>query len=188
MGTSVLWGYIRVGLLFKAKGSDNKSKLFAPRIPQVPDASNVGHVTARARPTLVSTGLAVDRTTSGDSAGLGRQSRSRRRNMIRITGSRKRQYRAFELGAGLGLAACLLLILPQFESLHARGAMNTGHESVRCASCHQPAARASRYRPTFDSFWVGAKQPPPSFIRQSVTNNALDAMKDPMTGIRFIAF
>lgn len=91
--------------------------------------------------------------------------------MNRVTGPRKRQFRAYLFGAGLGLAAFLLLILPQFDALHARGPMNTGHDSVRCASCHKPAPGSPRQQIQANMHYVlGKREATADFIHSTVGN------------------
>ncbi|MEW6039767.1 MAG: cytochrome c3 family protein [Pseudomonadota bacterium] len=52
---------------------------------------------------------------------------------------RRRQNLGFTAGLSLGGLTLVALLLPQDEHWHERGPMNTGHETLHCASCHKPA-------------------------------------------------
>lgn len=54
------------------------------------------------------------------------------------------QNRAYIAGLGAGLAVLAFNVLPAGEWLHAKGPMNTGHETLACASCHKNAPGSFR--------------------------------------------
>lgn len=58
--------------------------------------------------------------------------------------SRRLQNLAYWLGAGLGLAILAVNALPVGEKLHAKGPMNSGHETLSCAACHKDAPGSFR--------------------------------------------
>ncbi|MGR9114872.1 MAG: cytochrome c3 family protein [Gammaproteobacteria bacterium] len=64
--------------------------------------------------------------------------------MNRSTNHRRRQHRAYGMGLVIGLASLGLLFFPGYDRFHVRGPMNTGHEKVKCASCHKEAPGTMR--------------------------------------------
>ena len=49
------------------------------------------------------------------------------------------QHRAYATGIAIGLVSLCLLLLPENDRFHVRGPMNTGHEKIKCGSCHKEA-------------------------------------------------
>jgi hypothetical protein len=62
----------------------------------------------------------------------------------RLRQPRTWQKRAVLAGGGAGLLALLVLNQPGNEALHAHGPMNSGHEEIACAECHEPAPGTAR--------------------------------------------
>ncbi|HJO10430.1 MAG TPA: hypothetical protein QGI39_00110 [Gammaproteobacteria bacterium] len=52
---------------------------------------------------------------------------------------RLRQNLGLIIGILMGGLALIVLLIPDQESLHARGPMNSGHDDLPCEYCHQPA-------------------------------------------------
>lgn len=57
---------------------------------------------------------------------------------------RRRQNLGFVAGLLLGGTSLIGLLLPKNEHWHQPGSMNTGHETLHCASCHKPASGTIR--------------------------------------------
>jgi len=92
---------------------------------------------------------------------------------IRSGPSRKRQNLAYGVGLSLGLFALMVLGLPIEEKLHARGPMNTGHESIACDGCHRPAPGSLRQQLQAEVRYVlGWRARAADFGRKAVDNAA----------------
>ncbi len=84
---------------------------------------------------------------------------------------RKRQHRAYLLGVCLGLLGLMLLFLPGNEPFHVRGPMNTGHEKLKCASCHREAPGSLRQQIQANMrFIFGQRDRPADFSHLRVGN------------------
>ena len=64
--------------------------------------------------------------------------------MNKNTVTRKRQHLAYILGIVLGLIALAVLLSPRYDKFHVRGPMNSGHDTLKCESCHQDAPGSLR--------------------------------------------
>ena len=60
------------------------------------------------------------------------------------TTTRKPQHLAYKLGIMIGLLGLAVLLLPAYDKFHARGPMNSGHDTLKCESCHQDAPGSLR--------------------------------------------
>ena len=60
------------------------------------------------------------------------------------TTTRKPQHLAYKLGTMVGLLGLAVLLLPAYDKFHARGPMNSGHDTLKCESCHQDAPGSLR--------------------------------------------
>jgi len=58
--------------------------------------------------------------------------------------ARKPQHQAYKLGIIIGLVSLAVLLLPDYDNFHARGPMNSGHDTIKCESCHQDAPGSYR--------------------------------------------
>lgn len=86
---------------------------------------------------------------------------------------RKRQNLAYWLGACLGLAILMFNALPAGEQFHAKGPLNTGHETLSCAACHQNAAGSFRQQIQANlRYALGQRDAPVDFGRKPVGNEA----------------
>lgn len=92
---------------------------------------------------------------------------------------RRQQAIGYLLGLTGGLLATGLLLLPAFESLHARGPWNTGHEELRCNVCHRPAPGTLRQQLQAGArHLVGLRATPADFGLQDVDNRECLACHD----------
>lgn len=86
---------------------------------------------------------------------------------------RRRQRLGFVTGVAGGLAVTVVLLLPGREALHAKGAMNTGHQDLACDSCHRPAPGSLRQQLQANARWsLGLRAEPADFGRSDVGNAA----------------
>ena len=84
---------------------------------------------------------------------------------------RKYQLQAYLIGTGLGLVSLLLLFLPGNDQFHVRGPMNTGHEKVKCASCHKKAIGTARQQIQANMrFILAQREYPADFGHKAVSN------------------
>jgi Cytochrome c3 len=64
--------------------------------------------------------------------------------MNKSTTTRKPQYLAYALGVIIGLLGLAVLLTPANDKFHVRGSMNSGHDTLKCVSCHQDAPGSLR--------------------------------------------
>jgi hypothetical protein len=84
---------------------------------------------------------------------------------------RKWQNLAYLAGACLGLAVLASNALPAGERWHAKGPMNTGHENLSCAECHQDAPGSFRQQIQANvRYALGLRETPAAFGRLPVGN------------------
>lgn len=84
---------------------------------------------------------------------------------------RKPQYFAYKLGAVIGLLCLAVLLLPSYESLHVHGPMNSGHDPLKCAACHQDAPGNMRQQIQANlRYALGLRAQMVDFGKQAVTN------------------
>ncbi len=75
-------------------------------------------------------------------------------------------------GLVVGAAVVMFLNLPGRERFHAPGPMNTGHATLACESCHQPAAGSIRQQlQTVARQWIGVEAAAVDLGFQQVTND-----------------
>ncbi|HYE36302.1 cytochrome c3 family protein [Methylocaldum sp.] len=85
---------------------------------------------------------------------------------------RQRQRIGFIAGLAGGAAALAALLAPSQERWHVRGPMNTGHEALRCESCHKSAPRSLRQQVQASvRYWVGLRKTLDDFGYLGVTND-----------------
>ena len=85
---------------------------------------------------------------------------------------RKRQHRAYLIGVCLGLVGMTLLFLPDYDRFHVPGPMNTGHEKVKCDSCHQEAPGTARQQIQANlQFVLARRERPADFGYRAVGND-----------------
>jgi hypothetical protein len=78
---------------------------------------------------------------------------------------------AYGLGAGLTLALVGALSVPASERFYSPGTMNTGHEALDCAACHERAAGTARQQIQANlRHLVGRREFPADFIHKPVKN------------------
>ena len=58
--------------------------------------------------------------------------------------ARKPQQLAYKLGIVIGLVVLIVLLSPAYDKFHIRGPMNSGHDKLKCGSCHQDAPGSLR--------------------------------------------
>jgi len=92
-----------------------------------------------------------------------------------LRGTRPRGWQdlGYALGAGAGLLGLAVLLAPASERLHARGAMNSGHEDMDCVYCHRDAPGS--YRQQIQAglrYLAGRRATPADFGRRNVDNEA----------------
>jgi Cytochrome c3 len=64
--------------------------------------------------------------------------------MNKSTATRKPQHLAYKLGLMIGILGLALLLFPAYDRFHAHGPMNSGHDTLKCVSCHQDAPGSLR--------------------------------------------
>lgn len=85
--------------------------------------------------------------------------------------TRKRQYLAYKLGIMIGLLALAVLLLPAYDTYHVRGPMNSGHDTLKCESCHQGAPGSLRQQIQANlRYALGLRERLADFGHQAVTN------------------
>ena len=91
--------------------------------------------------------------------------------MNQSTRTRKPQHLAFKLGITIGLVCLAVLLLPAYEKFHVRGPMNTGHDTLKCESCHQEAPGSFRQQIQANIRYVfGKREYLADFGHQDVSN------------------
>lgn len=91
--------------------------------------------------------------------------------MDKGTATRKRQQPGYKLGMMMGLLALAVLLLPADDRLHARGPMNTGHDTLKCVSCHQAAPGTLRQQIQANlRYLLGQREHSADFGHQAVQN------------------
>jgi hypothetical protein len=84
---------------------------------------------------------------------------------------RRPQHLAFALGIIIGLTGLAVLLLPAFDKFHVRGPMNSGHDTLKCASCHQDAPGSLRQQIQANLRYVlGLREHLADFGHQAVGN------------------
>lgn len=84
---------------------------------------------------------------------------------------RRRQNLGYAVGAVAGTLALVALLLPVREAWLARGPMNSGHETLACDFCHQPAPGTLRQQLQANlRHLAGWRRTSADFGREDVTN------------------
>lgn len=85
--------------------------------------------------------------------------------------ARKSQQQAYRLGIILGLLGLAVLLLPAYDHQHAHGPMNSGHDTLKCVSCHQDAPGGLRQQIQANlRYAFGQRERLADFGYQAVTN------------------
>jgi hypothetical protein len=93
------------------------------------------------------------------------------RSLAQRTPERRRR-RGVVLGLALTATALTAFFMPGQEQLTARGAMNSGHESLACNGCHRPAPGTLRQQLQAGvRFALGLRSTPADFGNKDVTND-----------------
>lgn len=91
--------------------------------------------------------------------------------MDKYTAARKPQYLAFKLGIIVSLVGLSMLLLPVYDKFHSRGPMNSGHEQLKCESCHQNAPGSLRQQIQANlRYTLGLREHLADFSHQDVSN------------------
>lgn len=95
--------------------------------------------------------------------------------------TRKPQHQAFKLGMIIGLLTLAVLLLPAYDKFHVRGPMNRGHDTLKCASCHQDAPGSIRQQIQANlRYAFGQRKRLAVFGHKTVSNeNCLDCHERP---------
>lgn len=84
---------------------------------------------------------------------------------------RFRQYRAYKIGILIGIFVLGILVLPEYDNLHASGPMNTGHDALKCVSCHEKARGTLRQQIQANlRFILGRRENSADFVHFPVGN------------------
>lgn len=95
--------------------------------------------------------------------------------------TRKPQYLAYALGIIIGVLGMAVLLTPANDKFHAHGPMNSGHETIKCESCHQDAPGSLRQQIQANlRYAFGQRERLADFGHQDVGNeNCLDCHERP---------
>lgn len=95
--------------------------------------------------------------------------------------ARKPQHLAYKLGIMIGLISLAVLLLPVYDKFHVRGPMNSGHDTLKCVSCHQDAPGSLRQQIQANlRYAFGQRERLADFGHQAVTNEScLDCHERP---------
>lgn len=101
--------------------------------------------------------------------------------MDKSTATRKSQHLAYKLGIMTGLLGLAVLLLPAYDKFHIRGPMNSGHDTLKCVSCHQDAPGSLRQQIQANLRYVlGEREHLVDFSHQAVSNeNCLSCHERP---------
>lgn len=94
---------------------------------------------------------------------------------------RKPQHQAYKLGIIIGLISLAVLLLPDYDNFHAHGPMNSGHDTIKCESCHQDAPGSYRQQIQANlRYALGLRKRIAHFGHQAVSNeNCLSCHERP---------
>jgi len=92
---------------------------------------------------------------------------------------RKKHFRAYIIGIALSGLTIIVLLLPHFAHLHAHGPMNTGHEKLKCHSCHIFAQGTLRQQLQANAkYLLGLRNKPAEIGYEKVKNKICIACHD----------
>ena len=92
--------------------------------------------------------------------------------MNQSTALRKPQHLAYKLGIIVGVLSLSVLLLPRYDTLHVRGPMNSGHDTLKCAPCHQDAPGSFRQQIQANlRYALGLRGRLADFSHQAVSNS-----------------
>jgi hypothetical protein len=87
--------------------------------------------------------------------------------------TRKPQDLAYKLGIMMGLIGLAILSLPAYDNYTSRGPMNSGHDTLKCKSCHQDAPGSLRQQIQANLRYVlKLRDQLADFSHQAVTNES----------------
>jgi len=85
--------------------------------------------------------------------------------------TRKPQHIAYTVGIVIGLLGLAVLLLPAYDKFHVRGPMNSGHDTLKCESCHQEASGSLRQQIQANlRYAFGQREHLADFSHQAVSN------------------
>jgi len=89
----------------------------------------------------------------------------------RMAISRERQRLGYLIGGCLAVLEAIVLLSPDLDAAHAKGPMNTGHETVQCEQCHQRAPGTTRQQIQANvNHLLGTREQPADFGFKAVSN------------------
>jgi len=84
---------------------------------------------------------------------------------------RKKHFRAYIIGIIFSSITLIMLLLPNYEQLHAHGPMNTGHEKLKCNHCHISAKGSLRQQLQANiQFMLGLRKKPAAIGYEKIQN------------------
>lgn len=87
--------------------------------------------------------------------------------------TRKPQHLAYTAGIIISLLGLAVLLTPAYDKFHARGPMNSGHDTLNCISCHQVAPGSFRQQIQANlRYALGKRDRLADFGHQAVSNES----------------